>query len=105
MAERKEVVQYLTWGLLLIAGSIVIFIAKFVAGFPLVPQVAGAAVFFFGLVSFKKKKFLGFILIVIGALMFFGFFFNIQAILSFLGWLMLIVGGVLIAMGIFKVRK
>lgn len=105
MGSRKEVTQYLTWGLLLIAGAVVLFIAKFVTSFPLVPQIIGALIFIFGLLNIKKKGFLGFILIVVGAMIFFGFFFNIAKLLSVLGWIMFIVGGVLIAMGIFKVKN
>lgn len=102
MGARKDSVNYITWGILLILGAVVLFFTKILFSFLWAYKVIGGILVVSGVLSFKKKPLPGVILIASGLLMFFG---HMLKIFSVVGWLVLAAGGIMIFLGVAKVKS
>ncbi|HOJ49299.1 MAG TPA: hypothetical protein PKW55_00625 [Spirochaetota bacterium] len=104
--NRKDAVNYITWGLLLFIIGIIILFVKVLTTFFLFYWILGVILILLGLTYIKKKTFLGFVLILLGIFTLLGKLSNsLGKLLSLVGWIGLIGGIVFIGIGLLQVKK
>ncbi len=103
---KREAVNLITWGLLLAVMGIVVLFVGMVTGFFLFYIIAGAIIALIGLSNLKKKPLIGLAMIAVGAFTILGkTVAPLAMLLKIGGWLSLIGGGILILVGVMKVRS
>jgi hypothetical protein len=105
MAERKQVMSYLTTGIIMVFAGLFLLFFNFIMSwinFAYLNWVVGGFLVVIGFGTMKSKKGLGWGLIIAGILVITGVLFGILKVAGIIG---LVGGGIAIFMGIMKVKE
>lgn len=102
-SNRKQAVQYITWGIFLIIGALILFFTKFLASNPITAFIIGGALIVAGIAYFKRNGVLGAILVLTGGL--FLLTKVVSKLLGVISWTALILGVLALLIGFVKVKK
>jgi hypothetical protein len=106
MGIRKDAVNYLAWGLLLIGGGVLILFVKLLTGFAVVYWAMGIILTLVGILYLRKKPLLGLVIGFVGIFTLLGKISRgLGTLLSIAGWIAIVGGGIFIAFGLIKVKK
>ncbi len=102
-SNRSQAVQYITWGILLVIGALILLLTKFLASNPIIAFIIGGALIVAGIAYFKRNGVLGVILVLTG-----GLFLLTKVVTNLLGvisWTALVLGVLALIVGFLKVKK